>query len=90
MLDNPAFNSMVAFFISNQFRPGNDLAIENSSFLVNGQKICVLFFVPGVARASQISNRSKTVDYYWCGRVNQSAALFTSCYPAKSGATSDI
>jgi len=62
-------------------------AVPSRSFLVTGQKFRI---VPGVALASQISNRLKTVDYYWCGGVIQSAALFTSCYPAKSGALSNI
>jgi len=31
------------FSISNQFRPGNDRALENRSFLVTGQTFCVLF-----------------------------------------------
>jgi len=38
-------------------------AVPSRSFLVTGQKFCVIFR----ARASQISNRLKTVDYYWCG-----------------------
>jgi len=46
--------------------------------------------MPGVAQARQISNRLKTVDYYWSGGIIQSTALSTSCYPAKSGAPSDI
>ena len=72
---------LVAFLIiSNRFRPGNDRDVENHSFLVPGQKIA-FFFMPGVARASQISTRLKIVDYYWCGGVIQSAALFTHVIP---------
>jgi len=36
--------------------------------------------MPGVARASQISTRLKTVDYYWCWGSRPIRCLFTSCY----------
>ena len=81
--------TLVAFFISNQSRPGNDRALENHSFLVPGQKLQVLFHAqccPGKPDFYPVKN------WFITGAegVVQSAALFTSCYPAKSGVPSDI
>jgi len=80
---------IVRVFISNRSRPGNDQALENHSFLVPGQKFCVLFRAwcrPGQPDFYPVKNCGLLLVW----RVVQSAALFTSCYPAKPGALSDI
>ena len=77
---------MVPFFISNRFSPGGTYPF----FFSNRLRNFAFFFVPGVARASPISTRAKTVDLQGCGGVVQSAVCLRRVISPKSGTLSDI